>query len=107
MQGIGNLFIPLEEVIREQFIPALIGRQVSEMERRLLALPYKHGGLGKRNPVLNADAEYSNSVEVTRELTHLICEQETDLSKLDEEKVAERKHLILSKSEGSSFRIRS
>ena len=101
VQGIANLFIPLEEAIREQFIPALIGRQVSELERRLLALPYKHGGLGIRNPVLNADVEYTNSVEVTRELTDLICEQDTDLSKLDEEKVAERKRLILSQKEAA------
>ena len=99
VQGISDLFTPLEEAIREQLIPALIGRQVSEVERRLLALPYRHGGLGIRNPVLTADVEYSTSLDVTRELTDLICQQDTDLSKLDEEKSKERKREVRSQKE--------
>ena len=39
VQGISDLFTPLEESIREVLIPAIVGRPVSDLERRLLALP--------------------------------------------------------------------
>ena len=73
--GIGDLFQPLEEVIRQKLIPALCGRQVSDIERRLLALPYRLGGLGIRNPVKSAAAAYEASVKITKPLTDLIVEQ--------------------------------
>ena len=99
VQGISELFTPLEEAIRDQLIPSLVGRQVSEVERRLLALPYRHGGLGIRNPVLSANTEYLASVRVTAQLTDLICEQDMDLSKLDKERVKETKKEIRSERE--------
>ena len=42
----GHLFQPLENVIREKVIPALVGRRVSDIERRILALPVRLGGIG-------------------------------------------------------------
>ena len=42
----GHLFQPLENVIREKLIPALVGRSVSDLERRILALPVRFGGTG-------------------------------------------------------------
>ena len=53
--NISDLFKPLEEIIREKLIPAVVGRKVSDVERRLIALPVRCGGLGITNPVLNAD----------------------------------------------------
>ena len=47
VEGISHLFQPLEDEINESFIPALCGRAVSDVERRILALPYRYGGLGK------------------------------------------------------------
>jgi len=41
-----ELFEPLENAIRDQLIPALAGREVSDAERQILALPLRHGGLG-------------------------------------------------------------
>ena len=35
--------IPLGNVIREKLIPALVGRRVSDIERRILALPVRLG----------------------------------------------------------------
>ena len=89
---IGEYFKPLEDVIRGKFIPAMIGREVTENERRLLALPYRHGGLGIRNPVITSDIEYRISKEVTSELTSLIVRQETDLSNMDNDKVKKKKN---------------
>ena len=42
-------------MIREKLIPALVGRSVSDIERRILALPVRLGGIGLSNPVLSAD----------------------------------------------------
>ena len=47
---IDDLFTPLEEAIRDRLIPSLLGRKVSNIERRILALPVRYGGLGIRNP---------------------------------------------------------
>ena len=49
--GTSNLLKPLEEVIRHRFIPALIGRRaISDVERELLFLPTRLGGLSIMNP---------------------------------------------------------
>ena len=34
----------LEKCIREKFVPAIIGRNVSDLHRRMLALPVRLGG---------------------------------------------------------------
>ena len=51
-------FSSLEEVIRLDFIPAISGRAVSDIERVLLALPARRGGLGLPNPASDADVLY-------------------------------------------------
>ena len=38
--GIAEIFTPLEDAIRQHLIPALCGREVSDNEQRLFALPY-------------------------------------------------------------------
>ena len=55
IEGIAENFEPLENIIREKFIPAIVGRKVSDIERRILALPIRLGGLGVQNPVLTED----------------------------------------------------
>ena len=75
----GEKFQPLENVIREKLIPAIVGRKVSDVERRMLALPIRHGGLGIQNPTKTAQIEYETSTYVTRNLTALIQNQEQNL----------------------------
>ena len=58
MQGTKDLFQPIEDILREKFIPAIIGRKVSDIERKILALPVRFGGIGLLNPVETADTEY-------------------------------------------------
>ena len=48
--GISHLFLPLEDTIRDKLIPAIVGKQVSDLERRILALPVRMGGMGIENP---------------------------------------------------------
>ena len=84
-----HYFAPIEEVIRHKFIPALIGRKITDIERRMLALPVRLGGIGIQNPVLTAEREFQTSVTVTRSLTTLIENQERDLSKYDSSEIKE------------------
>ena len=83
--SISHLFGPLEECIRQKFIPAIIGRNVSDNERELLSLPVRLGGLGIVNPTETADREYQASRKITEDLANIILRQEQDLSLYDTE----------------------
>ena len=69
---IGHLFEPLEDIIRSSFIPCLVGRQVSDLEREVLSLPPGLGGMGIENPVKASDRAYKNSRALTGPLVDLI-----------------------------------
>ena len=62
MPDIENLLEPLEHAISDVLITSPIGRNCSEAERDLIALPVCMGGLGLINPSDSADAEYSASI---------------------------------------------
>ena len=64
----------------------MIGRKISDQERKILALPVRFGGLGVANPVECADREYNSAVLVTKSLTELLYSQEKDLKNYDREK---------------------
>ena len=51
MDGIADLFEPLEKVITSVFHKSLLDRDVDQIERDLIALPARLGGLGIFNPV--------------------------------------------------------
>ena len=84
---IANLFEPLENAISDKLIPALLGRPVSPIERDILSLPVRLGGMGIQNPTLTADDEFKASQHITHDLTEIICQQEKDLSNYDRERV--------------------
>ena len=81
--NISQLFGPLEEAIRENFIPALIGRKISDLERRFLALPVRLGGIGIPNPIITADTEYGISASITKNLADAIILQVKDFDNFD------------------------
>ncbi len=91
VENISIYFQPLEDAIRHTLIPALVGRQVTDIEREMLSLPYRFGGMGIQNPVETADREYDTSVEITRDLTQLILAQDMDVSKVNVVKTKETK----------------
>ncbi|MEL7196650.1 MAG: hypothetical protein AAFO96_29800, partial [Bacteroidota bacterium] len=72
---ISEQLVPLENTIRNTFIPALINRHCTDLERELLTLPPRLGGLGIVNPSIMADKEYENSVKLTHQLRKHIIEQ--------------------------------
>ena len=71
-----GLLQPLEEAIRNHFIPALLGETsnyaISDLERDLYALPARLGGLSIDNPVIQAKHKYQTSLELTQSLKDLI-----------------------------------
>ena len=97
--GISELFTPLEDAIRQDLIPALCGRKVSDAERRIFSLPYRYGGLGILNPTQTAEKEYQASKEITAALTDLILQQDMDLSHLDRDAVSAAKSALKSAKE--------
>ena len=71
-----DLLQPLEDAIRQIFIPALTGRvSPGDLERELLSLPARLGGLGLVNPVMMADNEHQASLHLTSTLVCLLAQQ--------------------------------
>ena len=72
---IGQFLQPLEDAIRQQFLPALTGRsQPGDTERELMALPARHGGLGIPNPT-QMTSNLEGSVRASEPLSELIQAQ--------------------------------
>ena len=84
LQGIAELFKPLEDAIRNKLIPAIVGREVSNTERKMISLPYRYGGLGIQIPNETADREFESSSQITKELTRLITSQAMDFDTYDQ-----------------------
>ena len=78
--GVAEQFLPLEEKIRQSFIPALTGQEIpGEQERKLLALPSRLGGLGISNPAEIAGDHYDASQRATAPLVALIVDQKSNV----------------------------
>ena len=67
---------PLDCTINEVLIPAVTDHTVTKVERDLLGLPVRMGGLGFTDPVVTSSSEYEASIEVTNPLVRRIVEQE-------------------------------
>ena len=79
---ISDLFELLEESIRHNLLPALTGRTgLNNLERNLLELPARLGGLGIMNPTKNAEVHHNSSLRITAPLTTLILRQEKGCSR--------------------------
>ena len=68
-----DLFQPLEEAIRNQFLPALTGRlALSDVERELIALQARLEGLGISIPTHSVNRQQVSCAQVTGPLVKLI-----------------------------------
>ena len=78
---ISDLFLPLENAIRHDLLPALTGRSgFTDQERDLFALPVRLGGMGIPNPTKSAGFLFNSSQQVTAPLTALILQQQMSYS---------------------------
>ena len=76
--GIGHLFAPLEKVIKDEFIPSLTDRTLNIIERQIMELPVRMGGLGIQNPEKNSHREFENSKYITEKLVEHLLQQNID-----------------------------
>ena len=76
---IAELLQPLEDTIHQHLIPALTGRPpCSRIERDLMALPVRLGGIGIINPVSSSQRSFEASVRLTTPLVAAIATQDQD-----------------------------
>ena len=92
LQDIQDLLEPLENEISQMLMPAITERKCNQLDRNILALPVRLGGLGLGNPSLEARREYASSVKVTKPLVEQIVSQshqlpEDSLTKLAQQEV--------------------
>ena len=70
--------MPLEDCIRNKLIPAITGRpSISDLERDLLSLPARLGGMDIRYPI-ESDCSFSASVKITSSLADKIIKQDAN-----------------------------
>ncbi len=61
-----EIFTPLEEVLRTEFLPRVTGRDtISDDERKMLGFPTRQGGMGVKNPVETAQENFEASSRIT------------------------------------------
>ena len=83
MDGIADLFKPLENEITAIFLKALLDRNINGTERELISLPARLGGLGIVNPSTNSIISHENSTLISASLVDLITCQATDFDPAD------------------------
>ena len=76
--NIGRFFTPIEDIKRSNLIPSLTGRAPpGDLERLLLSLPPRLGGLGFTIPTNLSAIEFDASMTVTKPLYDLILQKKT------------------------------
>ena len=63
---------PLRDAIRGSLIPALIKRELSDVELEMLTLPARYGGMSFDDPVTDSHRKHAASLECTTHLAALI-----------------------------------
>ena len=81
MRELRSVIAPLEEAIRQKFIPALFidNSPISDLERELYALPARFGGMSIGNPIEECPERFAESAEMTSQLTELLLSGEAKL----------------------------
>ena len=94
LDGIATLFEPLETALTEVFIPSLLGKNITPLERKILSLPVRYGGLGLCNPVEIADLEYLASTRITAPIKEIIIQQDSDFRNVNKDLIKVTKNAI-------------
>ena len=105
LPNIEDLLEPLERAISDVLIPSMIDHNCTQLERDILSLPVRLGGLGITNPAQCSDAEFNASIKVTAPLAERIMSQtheppdEMDVKKLQLNVKKEREERLLKQSD--------
>ena len=74
-----DLLEPLERAVSQILIPTITGHKINQLEKDVLSLPVRCGGLGFGNPQAEAARELNSSVETTAPLVDQIMFQQHQL----------------------------
>ncbi len=88
-----KLYQPLEDLLTNTFLPKLTGRSLTQLEREILSLPARDGGIGISNPIEKATQAHCDSLMMTKELTLRIRQQTWECPK--EETIKEAKKQVI------------
>ena len=77
--GMETYLQPLDDIIDNQFLPAVFGNNLSETERRLIALPIREGGLGISKLAEKAPIDFTSSKIITAPLIAVMLAQEHEI----------------------------
>ena len=94
LDGIATLFEPIEKALTDVFIPSLLGKNITPIERNLFALPVRYGGMGIHNPVEIADLEYLSSTRITAPIKDNIITQAPDFRNIDQDLIKITKNAV-------------
>ena len=61
VQNCGSAFKPLQDIINNRLLPAIFGGSISNIEKSIISLPARMGGMGIRDPVETARLSYLTS----------------------------------------------
>ena len=87
----GDWYAEIEEKLRNHLLPKLIGKVPDDVERRVLAMPVRDGGMGLPSPRESASENFQMSQQITKALQNEIRNQNTHLQHWDREFVRHTK----------------
>jgi hypothetical protein len=76
MPNLSSLFQPLEEAIHRVFLSSLLKRDITRLERDIISLPARFGGLGIFNPAIDCDRAHKDSLVLSEPLVTLVERQD-------------------------------
>ncbi len=76
MPNLSTLFQPLEDAICLVFLKSLLRRDITRLERDIISLPARYGGLGVFNPASDSERAHSDSKLLSAPLVTLVERQD-------------------------------
>ena len=74
--GMNELLKPVDESIKNELLPSIIGESITNKEKELYSLPTRLGGLGIPFFAEKAEIDFENSLHITALLVSLMVIQE-------------------------------
>lgn len=79
MPNLSFLFQPLEDAIHQVFLSSLLRREITRLERDIISLPARFGGLGIFNPATDCERAHMDSKLLSGPLVTLVEKQDGPL----------------------------
>ena len=90
-------YAEIEEILRNRLLPRLVGKVADDVERRVLEMPVRDGGMGLMNAIDSATDNFQMSQRLTESLQTEIRNQKSHLRDWDREAVRHLKREVVQK----------